>query len=57
MMESTSFYILYFSIDNTYSVVSTASKLLSNVSTDESSAQMLFNKTWFDGVLKYKSIY
>lgn len=56
MMESTSFYILYFSIDNTYSVVNTTSKLLRDVSSDESSAQMLFNKTWFDGEIKYKSI-
>jgi hypothetical protein len=55
-MESTSFYILYFSIDNTYSVVNTTSKLLRDVSSDESSAQMLFNKTWFDGEIKYKSI-
>jgi hypothetical protein len=56
-MESTSFYILYFSIYNTYSVVSTASKLLRNVSSDESSTQMLLKKTWFDSVVQYKSIY
>ena len=54
MTQEDSCYILYFQLDNTFTVITKTSKFLNrNVSTEEKSAEMLFGRTWYTGEIRY----
>ena len=48
--------VLYFYIDNTYSVVCEKSKGLRNFNEQDKTVEMVFKKEWFNGKIKYTGI-
>jgi hypothetical protein len=46
-------YILYFKLENAFTVITKTSKFLRNVSTEGKSAQMFFGRTWYTGEIIY----